>query len=62
MISHIIASYRQHKAKANPQITPSQQDVAQERLAELVRQTLASPNHIVWKARRDAALKGRARA
>jgi len=60
MISHLIASYRQRKAKA--QAAPSPQDVAQERLAELVRQTLASPDHIVWKARRAAALKGRARA
>ena len=62
MISHLIASYRQRKAKANLRVAPSRQDVAQERLAELVRQTLASPDHIVWKARRDAALKGRARA
>lgn len=47
MISHLIASYRQRKAM--------------KRLAELRDQTLASPDHIVWKARREAALKGLAR-
>jgi hypothetical protein len=59
MISRIIAAYRQRKAMERPQVAPNPQDEAEERLAQLVRQTLASPDHIVWKARRAAALKGR---